>query len=231
MLLGQRGDRLQESQHQRDRQHEVDQYAQQPAAARQPFAARPRKENKRQKAVEQDDDEYQAERGLKNLVDAPAALAKHREAHQHGDGSGHELGQHRHGERGARPAHSQPGLDSLLEGVDVVLELARKESSDLGVDAVDVGDQRQQAKQQKQRSCDGIVHRVRAARVARAPPPAAFDLWLFRSRLPHSHFSQSNPEAAPATAAIAASLPRHRAIVVFMIVAHQMKHSVQAPES
>ena len=145
MLLGQRRDRLQEPQHQGDRQRDVDQYSQQHRAAHQPFAPRPRKENKRQKAVEQDDDEDQAERGLKNLVDAPAAFTEHREAHQQGDGSGNDLRQHRHGERGARPAHSQPGLDSLLEGGNVVLELARKKSSNLGVHAIRVGDQRQQA--------------------------------------------------------------------------------------
>ena len=109
MLLGQRGDRLQEPQHQRDGQHHVDQYSQQHGAAHQPFAPGPRKEDKRQEAVEQDDDEDQAERGLQNLVDAPAAFAKHGEADQQGDGSGDDLRQHRHGERGPRPAHSQPG--------------------------------------------------------------------------------------------------------------------------
>ena len=65
---------MQEAQHQRDRQREIDQNAQNPAAAHQPFAARAGKENKRKKAVEQNDDEYQAERGLKNLVDPPTPL-------------------------------------------------------------------------------------------------------------------------------------------------------------
>ncbi len=115
VLLGQCGDRLQEAQHQRDRQREIDQNAQNPAAAHQPFAARPGKEDKRQKTVEQNDDQYQAERGLKNFVDTPAPLVEHREAHQQGDRSRHDLGQHRHGERGAGAADSQLGLNSLLE--------------------------------------------------------------------------------------------------------------------
>ena len=178
MLLGQRGDRLQEAQHQRDRQREIDQNAQNPAAAHQPFAARPGKENKRQKAIEQNDDEYKAERGLKNLVDPPAPLFEHREAHQQGDRSRHDLGQHRHGERGAGAADSQLGLNSLLERSNVFLELARKEPPDLGIYAVGVRDERQQAEKQQQRSCNGIVHRVRTARVARAPPPADFDFGL-----------------------------------------------------
>ncbi len=42
-------------------------------------------------------------------------------------------------------AELQPGFDALLEGVDIVLEFARKEFADLGVQAVHVGDQGQQS--------------------------------------------------------------------------------------
>src|SRR5580704_6190998 len=145
MLLGQRRDRLQESQHQGDRQDHVDQNSQEPRAAHQPFSAGPRKENKWQKAVKQNDDEDQAQGSLKNLVDTPGAVAKYSEAHHHGDSSCHDLGQHRHGESSACPAYSQSRLDSLLEVGNVLLEFPGEKSSDLGVHAIRVGNQRQQA--------------------------------------------------------------------------------------
>ena len=178
--------------------------------AHQPFAPGPRKENKRQKAIEQNDDEDEAQRGLENFVDAPGAVAEHREAHQHGDGSRYDLGQHRHGERGARPAYSQPGLNSLLEGGNVFLELPRKEFADLGVDAVHVGDQGQQAEHQQQRSCDGVVHRVRAS-VWRGRPlgprPLALGPKVPFVGLTFPPFLSIKPSAAPEDARNFASLP------------------------
>ena len=56
---------------------------------------------------------------------------------------------------GRERAHAQLGLDLLLEDVDVVLKFAREKFADFLINAVDVGDQRQQAKQQKQRDGDG----------------------------------------------------------------------------
>ena len=44
----------------------------------------------------------------------------------------------------------QAGLDLLLVGLDVFLELARKEFAHLGVEPVDIGHQRQQPHQQQQ---------------------------------------------------------------------------------
>ena len=60
------------------------------------------------------------------------------------------LRQHRHGERSSLAAHMQPRFDVLLVGVDVLLELARQELAHLGVQAIHVGDQRQQRHQDQQ---------------------------------------------------------------------------------
>ena len=50
----------------------------------------------------------------------------------------------------ARPSPSEPRLDELLEGVDIVLKIARKEFANLLVKTVNVGDQRQQAEQERE---------------------------------------------------------------------------------
>ena len=126
----------------------------------------------------------------------------------------------------AARARLTPSLGSTLCSKVSMLSWNSRERNlaDLGVDAVDVGNQRQQAEQQQQRSCDGIVHRDRRPCGA-GDPARGFCLRAFGSLL--GIRSQSNPGAAQATAATAASLPRHRAIVVLMIVAHKMKHSMQ----
>ena len=48
-------------------------------------------------------------------------------------------------------AEAEAGLDDLLPGVDVVLVLAGEELAHLGVDAVDVGGQREDDQQQRER--------------------------------------------------------------------------------
>ena len=106
-----------------------------------------RKKDEGQQAIEDDDDQDQAERGFKNLVKAPGAVAKDGEADDHGDGGRDQLRKDRHGERGAGACHPEARLDELLEGVDVVLEIAGEEFAQLLVKTVDVGDQRQQAEQ------------------------------------------------------------------------------------
>jgi hypothetical protein len=111
------------------------------------------KKDEGQQAVENNDDENQAEGGFEDFVDAPGAVAKHGEADDHGDGGGDQLGENGHGERGARAGHSEARLDDLLEGVDVVLKIARQEFANLLVEAVDVGDQRQQAEEERRERC------------------------------------------------------------------------------
>src|SRR4051812_17268203 len=65
-------------------------------------------------------------------------------------------------------AHSQARLDLALEDLDVFLEFAREESSHLVVNALHVGDERQQSEQDDHRGKDRPDHRrptFRAGRV------------------------------------------------------------------
>ena len=149
VFLGQSRHRLQEAQHQGHRQHQIDEACSSSTQRVSHCALGAREKNEGQEAVKHDHDQDQAQRGLQNFVNAPGPVAEHGEAHQHGDGGRRQLGQHRHGQRGARPAHSQPRLDVLLEGVDVVLKFAGKKLADFGVEAIHVGDQGQQPKQQR----------------------------------------------------------------------------------
>ena len=107
---------------------------------------------------------------MRNLLQTPRLVAEDGKPHGHRDRSHGDLHQDRHRERGPRPARHQPGFDFLLEGIDIVLELARKKLPDLGIDAVDVGDQSKKANQQQQRRSDGVVHcaRLREAELEEA---------------------------------------------------------------
>src|SRR6202044_2816698 len=100
-------------------------------------------ENKRQKLVEDDDDQNQADGRLQHFVDAPQLIAENGVAHKQGDSRGSQLLEHGHGERRAGAADAQAGLNLLLEDVDVVLKVARKKFAHLLVDAIDVRSQRQ----------------------------------------------------------------------------------------
>ena len=59
-----------------------------------------------------------------------------------------------HGERGALAGYSQSRFDELFEGVDVVLEVAGEEFADFLIEAVDIGNERQEAEQQHQSYAD-----------------------------------------------------------------------------
>ena len=52
--------------------------------------------------------------------------------------------------RRALAAHMQPGFDALLVGFDVFLEFARQKFAHLSVEAVHVGNERQQPHQHQQ---------------------------------------------------------------------------------
>src|SRR5208282_3875500 len=145
VLSGERGNRLAESEHQRHRQNQINQQAQRQRPVLQPASSGSRKKDEGQQTVKKDDDQDQAERGLENFVNAPGAVAKNGEADDHGDSGGGQLGQNRHGERGALARDFEARLHDLLEGVDIVLEIAREELANLLVQAVNIGDQRQQA--------------------------------------------------------------------------------------
>ena len=60
------------------------------------------------------------------------------------------MSENRHGERGSFAGYSEARLDDLLESVDVVLEFAREEFADFLVEAIDVGDQGQQAEEKRE---------------------------------------------------------------------------------
>ena len=122
--------------------------------SRQPASLGSRKKDEGQQAVEKDDDQHQAERGFEDFGDAPGAVAKHGEADDHGNGRRDQLRQNGHGERGAGAGHAEARLDDLLEGVDVVLEIAGEEFADLLIETVDVGDQRQQAEEEHESDAD-----------------------------------------------------------------------------
>ena len=109
----------------------------------QPLAAGAGEEDEGQEAVEQDDDQDQAQGGLQDFLGAPGLVMEEGKANQQGDGrhdQGHKDG---HGQRGAGAADLQPRLDQLLETINIVLEFAREEFADLGVEPVDVGDEGQ----------------------------------------------------------------------------------------
>src|SRR5208283_477662 len=82
--------------------------------------------------------------------DAPGTIAKNGESDDHGNGSGDQLGQNGHGERGALAGHAQAGLYDLFEGIDIALEIAGEEFADLLVETVDVGDQGKQAEEESE---------------------------------------------------------------------------------
>src|SRR5208282_606769 len=130
--------------------NQVDQQAQKRHPVRQPASAGAGKKDEGQQAIKKDDDQHQAERGFEDFVDAPGAVAKHGEADDHGNGSRDQLRENGHGERSARARYAEARLHDLLEGVDVVLEFARQEFANLLVETVDVGDQRQQAEQERE---------------------------------------------------------------------------------
>jgi hypothetical protein len=172
LLLGQRCHRLQEAQDERDGQDDVDHDPQQGHPAHQPLAIGAREEHEGQEAVENDDDEDEAEGGLKNFLDAPGLVAENGEADHHGDGGHGELYQDGHRERGSGAADAQFGLDLLLEGVDVVLKFAGEKFADLGIEAVDVGDQGQHSDHGEERNGDGVVaHEVAHREPRRAGVP------------------------------------------------------------
>src|SRR6266576_2255137 len=75
-LLGQRGDRLQKAQHDRDRHYQIDENFQNEHPVHQPLALGPGKEEEWQEAVEHDNDQDQADRRLQDLVDAPGLIVK-----------------------------------------------------------------------------------------------------------------------------------------------------------
>src|SRR5213079_1834474 len=93
-------------------------------------------------------------------------IAEHCKSQQHADCRDHKLRENCHRKRSTRAAGVEFRLDSLLKGIDIVLKFAGKELSDLCIETIYVGNQRQQPKQQEERDCDGKVH---GAGVARAP--------------------------------------------------------------
>ena len=65
------------------------------------------------------------------------------QAEEDAEGGDGELAEERGGEGDGFAAETEAGFDDLLPGVDVVLVLAGEELAHLGVDAVDVGDERE----------------------------------------------------------------------------------------
>src|SRR5438105_5028613 len=114
-----------------------------------PTSAGSRKKDEWQQAIKDDDDQHQAECGLEHFVYAPGTIAKYGEAHRHRNGGSDQLRQNCHGERRPAARYSQTGLDNLLEGVNVVLEITRQKFADLLVKPIDVRDERQQGKEER----------------------------------------------------------------------------------
>jgi len=76
MFPGQRCDRLQKAQHQGYGQDDVNKNSQQQRPAGKPLTLRAREEYKRQKAVEHNDDQDEAQDDFQNLVSAPLLIAE-----------------------------------------------------------------------------------------------------------------------------------------------------------
>ncbi len=100
--------------------------------------------------MKDDDDEDQADGGLHQVEANPALLHEQHVADEHADAGHGELCQHGHRHRGALAAHMETRFHPLFVGLNVLLELAREEFAHLGVEAIDIGDQRQQAEQNQQ---------------------------------------------------------------------------------
>ena len=147
VLIGQRSHRLQKAEHNRHRHYQVDQHLQNQDPVSQPLPFRAREEHKRQKAVEDDDNEDQANRRLQNLVDAPALVAENQEARQESNQRHGQLRKHCHGQGSAGAGHPQFRFNFLFEDVDVVLKFAGEKFTNFLVDSMDVRNQRQQSQQ------------------------------------------------------------------------------------
>ncbi len=144
MFLGQGGNRLQESQDQGYGQGGVDQNLHN-STQRRAIRHWCAEKEKRQKAVEQDDDQNQAERGLQNFVDAPGAFAKHRKANQHAMAAV-KIWVRTAMESAARSRPTPSWARSSARRRQCCPGIRGKKFADLRVEAVDVGDQGQQAK-------------------------------------------------------------------------------------
>ena len=100
--------------------------------------------------MKDDDDEDQADGGLHQIEHDPALFHEQHVADEHADAGHAELGQDRHRHCRSFAAHVQPGFDALLVGFDVFLEFAREELAHLGIETVNVRDQREQPHQHQQ---------------------------------------------------------------------------------
>src|SRR5579859_5806789 len=126
----------------------------------QPLAPGARKEYERKKAVEQNDDEDQADRSLKDFIDAPGLVVENQKANKESNRCDGELREDCHGERSAGTGDAQFRFNFLLEDIDVVLKFAGEKFPDFLIDAIDVRDQCQEAQEKKKRDRDSEIHAV-----------------------------------------------------------------------
>src|SRR5271166_1465891 len=138
VFLGERCDRKRKTENQRNRQRQIDEPAQHGNPVPQPLAPGAHEKYIGQQAIEDHDDEAQADRRLHQVKHDPELFHEHHIADKHADAGHADLRQHRHRQRRPLPAHVEARLDLLLVSVDVFLKLARQKLAHLGVQAVNV---------------------------------------------------------------------------------------------
>ncbi len=158
MLASERGHRLAEADRKRYRENQIDKPTHDQGKVRKPFATGARKQNVRDDAIENDNEDDDLGCALKNLLSAPPFSAEDPVGDQKRNGCGSELLQHSHGESSAVAADTQARFDFVLERFNVLLKFARKELTRFGVDPFDIRDKSQQAEQNQQGDAEGGIH-------------------------------------------------------------------------
>src|ERR1039458_3080313 len=158
MFLGERCDRQSEAEDQGHRHGEINERPQNRDPSHQPLASGAHEKKIRQQTVEDDDDEDETHRRLHQIEHDPARFHEQHVADEHANAGHAHLGQHGHRERSPFAAYVQPGLDVMLVGVYVLLELPPQKLSHLRVQPVHVGHQSQQRHQDHQKDGQRQAH-------------------------------------------------------------------------
>ena len=153
--LCKRSDREQQAKREDDRLHQVEEREQQIAQAHDPRTHCAGEEDLRNEAIKHEQQQDELGGGAGDLREAGRVkdcvlrgiVRVKVEAEEQGDAGERELAQDGGGERGRLAAEAQAGLQQLLPRVDVVLVLAGEKLAHLGVDAIDVGREGEDAEQ------------------------------------------------------------------------------------
>src|SRR5271165_5933153 len=150
VLLRKRRNGKCKAKNQRGRQRKINQHPQHRHPMPQPLAPGADEKHIGQQPIENHDYEDDADCRLHQVEHDPALLHEQHIPDEHTDARHADLRQHCHGKRGPLAAGVKPRLNIVLVSIDVFLKLARQELAHLGMQAVNVRDQRQNRKQDQQ---------------------------------------------------------------------------------